>query len=1142
MAWGQTGTIEFGTNKVKINAAVVYAQDNLGNTWDLGTTGTTSFTANADYYQIGSSSKPASKITFKTTLPNDVTITSFSAKFGGFNGTAGTITLSVDDETVGTGSLNGTDDVTVTSSSEATGKEIKVTVTDIAKGVKCYYVSYTYTSSTPSVAVPTFLPASGAVAAGTEVTLTQGDASLIMYTLDGTDPSFENSIGYEYENPIVITTPTTIKAIAVDNDGNVSPVASASYTIEVTAPSFTPNGGEVDEGSTVTITAGEGSSIYYTVDGTDPTNASTPYTSPISINNALTLKAIAYDAYGNASNVTTRNFTVKIADGIEITPNNSFFGKSGTISGSSEDEVTGTSADGIKLTYTRNNGSLYLYNTSMRFYKSNTLKIDAPTGKSIVKVVFTQSNGQTDDMASNPAGYTNSTKTWEGESTSVTFSRPDDAESYLQFTKITVVLSDNGIETVATPQFSVAGGEYDEAQTVEINCTTEGAAIHFTIDGSNPTAESTTYTSAITISETTTLKAIAVKEGMNNSQIAEATYTITTGGETPVTSDWVKAELADLTSDDIFVIVGNNGVDYALANDNGTSSAPKALKVTVDGNYLTGEVADNIKWNISGNATDGYTFYPNGSTTTWLYCTNDNNGVRVGDNNNKTFKVAEGYLQHVGTSRYVGVYNSSDWRCYTSINNNIKNQTFAFYKYTGAPAPSITADDWNITYDITEGEISYTVNNPVDGGVLTAATEADWLTMGEVGAAAVAFTATQNETALTRTAEVVLSYTYGEGLTVSKTVTITQTGNPDASGTENNPYTVAEALEVINALADNGKTSEVYTTGTITRIQEVSVYDETTNDGYGNATYFISDGTNELEVFRGFYLDKTKFTAEDQIQVGDVVVVYGQLQKYVKNETVTPEITSGNYIVSLDRPEPITFDEKANNASDFAAVYNDNVGENKNVQMLREFGYDYWNTLVVPFDLTRAQLEEAFGEGVQVAKYTGFKTPANIKFEKTTGDVTRADLLLVKPTATVTNPIFKGVTLEAGKAYTYPEISSSWADGTLFKITGRFAKQVLTDDDYFGKVYFLNKQGQFTHPRAEGNVIRGFRWFIFLKTPESTGAKVTLDLDGEATSIEAIDNGEQAGGKQDIFNLAGQRVQKAQKGIYIVNGKKVVVK
>lgn len=237
----------------------------------------------------------------------------------------------------------------------------------------------------------------------------------------------------------------------------------------------------------------------------------------------------------------------------------------------------------------------------------------------------------------------------------------------------------------------------------------------------------------------------------------------------------------------------------------------------------------------------------------------------------------------------------------------------------------------------------------------------------------------------------------------------------------------------------------------------------------------------------------------------------------------------------------VTFDEQALNASDFADVYNDNVGGNKNVKMLREFGSDYWNTLVVPFDLTRAQLEEAFGEDVKVAKFTGFKTPANIKFETTTEDVTRADMMIVKPAATVTNPIFKGVTLEEGKAYEYPYYESNWADGTLFNITGRFAKQVLTDSDDFGKVYFLNKQGQFTHPTADGNLIRGFRWFIQLKTPESsTGAKIALDVDGDVTSIDAIDNGQFA--TDAIYNLSGQRVNKAQKGIYIVNGKKVVVK
>ena len=289
----------------------------------------------------------------------------------------------------------------------------------------------------------------------------------------------------------------------------------------------------------------------------------------------------------------------------------------------------------------------------------------------------------------------------------------------------------------------------------------------------------------------------------------------------------------------------------------------------------------------------------------------------------------------------------------------------------------------------------------------------------------------------------------------------------------------------------------------------------------------VTLSTNEVTLEKGAWTDYT-------VSLTDVTGA-GTISFF------TSSSNSRFFLDEVKVEELVTFNEKATNASDFADVYNANAGENKNVQMLREFG-SYWNTLVVPFDLTRAQLEEAFGEGVQVAKYTDFNKPANIKFVTTTGDVTRANLLLVKPTATVTNPIFKGVTLEEGKAYTYPESYSNYSDGTSFTIEGRFAKQVIGDSDEFGKVYFLNKQGQFTHPTAEGNVIRGFRWFIQLKTPDSTGAKVTLDLDGEATSIEAIDNGEQASGKQEIFNLAGQRVQKAQKGIYIVNGKKVVVK
>ena len=145
------------------------------------------------------------------------------------------------------------------------------------------------------------------------------------------------------------------------------------------------------------------------------------------------------------------------------------------------------------------------------------------------------------------------------------------------------------------------------------------------------------------------------------------------------TYTWESTPLSELTTSDVFVIVGNNGSDYAMKNDNGTS-APTVVAVTVSGNTLTGTIADNIQWTISGNATDGYTFYPNGFTDTWLYCTNTNNGVKVGTNTNSLFSVESGYLFNQATSRYIGIYNNQDWRCYTSINANIQNQTFAFYK------------------------------------------------------------------------------------------------------------------------------------------------------------------------------------------------------------------------------------------------------------------------------------------------------------------------------------------------------------------------------------------------------------------------------------------------------------------------------
>lgn len=125
-------------------------------------------------------------------------------------------------------------------------------------------------------------------------------------------------------------------------------------------------------------------------------------------------------------------------------------------------------------------------------------------------------------------------------------------------------------------------------------------------------------------------------------------------------------------------------------------------------------------------------------------------------------------------------------------------------------------------------------------------------------------------------------------------------------GTAEAPITVAQALSFIEGLGD-GKTTdaEAYVKGKIKSVTEVST-------SYGNATYVISDegADNELTVFRGYYLGGEKFTAEDQIKVGDEVIVKGKLQKYVKDGNVTPEIATGSSIYSLNgetggnTPEP----------------------------------------------------------------------------------------------------------------------------------------------------------------------------------------------------------------------------------------------
>ena len=118
-------------------------------------------------------------------------------------------------------------------------------------------------------------------------------------------------------------------------------------------------------------------------------------------------------------------------------------------------------------------------------------------------------------------------------------------------------------------------------------------------------------------------------------------------------------------------------------------------------------------------------------------------------------------------------------------------------------------------------------------------------------------------------------------------------------GTKDAPLTVAKAIEIINALPDNGTASPAYVKGKISKVQSY-------NDKYKSITYYISDdGTdnNALQVYSGKGLDGADFAAQTDLETGWTVVVTGELKKYVNANTgaVTLEINQSSQIVSLDK-------------------------------------------------------------------------------------------------------------------------------------------------------------------------------------------------------------------------------------------------
>lgn len=173
-----------------------------------------------------------------------------------------------------------------------------------------------------------------------------------------------------------------------------------------------------------------------------------------------------------------------------------------------------------------------------------------------------------------------------------------------QITKIEVYgESEGGATTVATPVILPTETIFSDEVEVSISCATDDATIYYTLDGNDPTTSSLEYTAAFTLTETTTVKAIAVKDGLSNSAIASATFTQMTAvtgydvdfeSDLPAYTDW---EFLNLTRDNSMTAHG--GSYFAKTNASGTASATTKNKIATPGvvTYQISKIGTNTNAN-----------------------------------------------------------------------------------------------------------------------------------------------------------------------------------------------------------------------------------------------------------------------------------------------------------------------------------------------------------------------------------------------------------------------------------------------------------------------------------------------------------------------------------------------------------------
>lgn len=320
---------------------------------------------------------------------------------------------------------------------------------------------------------------------------------------------------------------------------------------------------------------------------------------------------------------------------------------------------------------------------------------------------------------------------------------------------------------------------------------------------------------------------------------------------------------------------------------------------------------------------------------------------------------------------------------------------------------------------------------------------------------------------------------------------------------ENNGYKViGDGYSVLGlSVGHSAKLSFRYSCNTATNILTVETY----KNGSPKKTYEFTARNNEWQ------------TAEIPIAVGLnsnnilVNIYFGGLKCYIDD-------------IVVESLPTITMDEGADNS----AVLTANLNQIVDIATVRNLRAGIWNTLCLPFDVDRATLNQAFGE-VQETKMTTFSSySSEVMTFTAAGNKTTIPAgtpFLLKILKGYENPTFFGVTIKTAEPQTVTKGGVSFC--------GVFSPTALSTT---GSDLFIGTDNFLYQPAEGTNTINGLRAYI----SRTGNARISLSLDDEAAGVMPVASSMTSSGS--LFTLQGQCVLAPRRGLYVRDGKKVIIK